>query len=70
MWGDCATILPWTLYQQYGDKSILEEQYESMHSWADWVTGRIEKAGTDGLWTGDFQWGDWLALDGPVKGGT
>ncbi len=41
-----------------------------MHSWVDWVTGRIEKAGTDGLWTGDFQWGDWLALDGPVKGGT
>lgn len=70
VWGDCATILPWKMYLQYGDKSILEEQYESMRSWVDWITERIEKAGEKGLWTGDHQWGDWLALDGPVKDGT
>lgn len=70
VWGDCAVILPWELYQQYGDKSILEEQYDSMCAWVEWVTGRIENAADHGLWSGDYQWGDWLALDGPVKNGT
>lgn len=70
VWGDCAVIVPWELYLQYGDKSILEEQYESMCAWVNWMTGRIEKTNDKGLWSGDYQWGDWLALDGPVKNGT
>ena len=28
-WGDTATITPWTLYLCYGDRAILEQQYES-----------------------------------------
>jgi alpha-L-rhamnosidase len=35
-WGDAAVILPWTLYQVYGDQSILEEQYASMKAWVDY----------------------------------
>jgi alpha-L-rhamnosidase len=29
-WGDAAVIVPWTLYQCFGDQRILEEQYASM----------------------------------------
>ena len=31
VWGDAATLIPWNLYQFYGDRSILEDQYESMN---------------------------------------
>ncbi len=59
-WSDAATIVPWVLYQVYGDKRILEEQYESIKGWVDYLTSRC---GENGLWQTDFQYGDWLALD-------
>nr|WP_308629073.1 family 78 glycoside hydrolase catalytic domain [uncultured Eisenbergiella sp.] len=59
-WSDAAVIIPWNLYQIYGDRRILEEQYESMKGWVDFITAHTEK---DGLWQTGFQYGDWLALD-------
>ncbi|QBD76857.1 alpha-L-rhamnosidase [Ktedonosporobacter rubrisoli] len=35
-WGDAAVIIPWTLYQMYGDRRILQEQYESMKAWVEY----------------------------------
>ncbi|MHB1357865.1 MAG: glycoside hydrolase family 78 protein [Anaerolineae bacterium] len=35
-WGDAAVIIPWTLYQVYGDTRILEEQYASMRAWVEY----------------------------------
>lgn len=58
-WGDAATICPWTIYEVYGDKRILERQYESMKGWVEYIRARSE----NDLWTSDFQYGDWLALD-------
>ncbi|MET8984829.1 family 78 glycoside hydrolase catalytic domain [Nonomuraea wenchangensis] len=56
-WGDAATIVPWTLYERYGDAEVLREQYPSMRAWVE----RLHAfAGEDGLWTGRFQFGDWL----------
>ena len=62
VWGDAATIMPWTLYEQYGDKTILERQYESMKAWVDWILRSVVNEA--GIWDGGFQFGDWLALDG------
>ena len=61
VWGDAATIVPWNMYQAYGDKAILRQNYSAMKSWLAWV-GRQTKS--KHLWTGCFQFGDWLALDG------
>ena len=58
-WADAAIIVPWTMYLAYGDKRILEEQYQSMKEWIDYMTSR---AGDDFLWTGDNHYGDWLAF--------
>jgi alpha-L-rhamnosidase len=63
-WADAAVIVPWTLYLAYGDKRILEEQYESM---ARWVEYERKRAGDDFLWTGDFHFGDWLAYTAPSR---
>jgi len=59
-WSDAAVIIPWVIYQTYGDIRILEEQYESMKGWIDYITSRC---GSNGLWQTGFQYGDWLALD-------
>lgn len=73
-WGDVATILPWNLYEFYGDPGILEQQFESMCAWVDYIREIDDSSGGRRLWTEGFHFGDWLALDAedPVsrKGGT
>lgn len=59
-WSDAATIIPWTLYQVYGDKEMLKEQYPMMKQWVNYIHS---KASDNGLWQNGFQYGDWLALD-------
>ncbi len=36
-WADAATIIPWTMYQSYGDTRILEDQYPSMKAWVEYM---------------------------------
>lgn len=63
-WGDAATIIPWTVYVFFGDKSLLEEQYKNMKLWVDYIRMIDEtKCGGKYLWTHGFHYGDWLALD-------
>ena len=62
VWGDAATIIPWTLYRFYGDRAILDDQYESMRSWVDFITSKDKD---DCGWRKEFHFGDWLALDVP-----
>ena len=61
VWGDAATIIPWNMYQIYGDPAILRQNYPAMKSWVEWIR---RNSSSDQLWTGTFQFGDWLALDG------
>lgn len=60
VWSDAAVIVPWVMYQTYGDLRVLEDQYDSMKGWVDYITARC---GTNGLWQSGFQYGDWLGLD-------
>ena len=62
VWGDACTIIPWNLYQMYGDLTILEEQFDSMVAWVDYITSLD---GDDHGWSRHFHYGDWLALDHP-----
>ena len=62
-WGDAATICPWQVYQTYGDKAVLEDQFESMRKWVDYITSVTK---TPNLWVDHFHFGDWLGLDAPV----
>jgi alpha-L-rhamnosidase len=74
-WGDVATILPWNVYEFYGDSDILEQQFESMRAWVDYIKGVDDASGGKRLWTEGVHFGDWLSLDTPLytdvrKGGT
>jgi alpha-L-rhamnosidase len=70
-WGDAACVIPWVLYQRFGDVDVLANQFESMRAWVD----LLEKtAGEDRLWDSGFQFGDWLdpaaPPDNPAKART
>jgi alpha-L-rhamnosidase len=55
-WADVAVIIPWNLYQAYGDTKILEQQYESMKRWVSFM----ERRSKNDLWNRGFHFGDWL----------
>jgi alpha-L-rhamnosidase len=61
-WGDAAVIVPWVLYQRYGDVNVLATQFESMRAWVDLVA---RTAGESYLWSQGFQFGDWLDPTAP-----
>ena len=61
-WGDAAAICPWEVYRAYGNTAILENQFECMHKWVDYITA---STATPNLWTGGTHYGDWLGLDAP-----
>ncbi len=64
VWGDAASIIPWNMYLHYGNKTWLEEQYDNMKQWVDFIITMDEKyCGGGRLWTCGFHFGDWLSLD-------
>ena len=56
-WGDAAVVVPWVLYERFGDVDVLADQYESAVAWVECVE---RLAGPDRLWDDGFQLGDWL----------
>ncbi|MEV6302751.1 glycoside hydrolase family 78 protein [Actinoplanes sp. NPDC051861] len=63
-WGDAAVLVPWTQYRRTGDRQILARQLPSMRAWVDRLA---DLAGDDMLWTGGFQFGDWLDPAAPPE---
>lgn len=39
-WGGALLMVPWNLYQYYGDRRYLEEGYEAMKLYVDWIGTR------------------------------
>ena len=56
-WGDAGVICPWTIYLAYGDTRILENCYDAMVRYVDYLDRRCQ----NGLHP-DFGYGDWLAI--------
>ena len=42
-WGDACVLVPWALYEAYGDKTILEENYDMMCRWLRFTEKRAQK---------------------------
>jgi alpha-L-rhamnosidase len=61
-WADAATVVPWVLFQRFGDAQILADQFESMCAWVDHIAA---VAGETYLWDKGFQFGDWLDPTAP-----
>ena len=65
-WGDAGVIVPWNVYEMTGDKTILEENFESMTRWMQYLE-RVSTPSTsgesEGAIGGGTATGDWLAYD-------
>ena len=72
-WGDVCVIVPWLMYERYGDKRILKECWPMMQKWLGFIRTRARKNPSDisgltperaerlkYLWNADFNYGDWL----------
>lgn len=59
-WADAGTIVPWTIYQAYGDARILERNIESMTKWVEWCRSHSTSLIRDKDRGNDY--GDWLAI--------
>jgi alpha-L-rhamnosidase len=66
-WGDAGVIVPWVVFQRYGDLQILRENYESSKRWIEW----IRRNNPDFLWrkARGNDYGDWLNGDSLIQEG-
>jgi alpha-L-rhamnosidase len=61
-WGDAGVIVPWTSWLQYGDKGIVEENWDAMERWMKYI-----QEGNPGFLRRNRlgpNYADWLAPDG------
>ena len=60
-WGDAGVIVPWTTWVQYGDKAVIEENWDAMQRWMEFIQSRnpdfLRKNGVGP------NFADWLAPD-------
>ena len=62
-WGDAIIMVPWTLYQRYGHKEILTENYAAMKKWHNYSVKSAagDKSGNNRyIWDTTFHYGDWM----------
>ena len=60
-WGDAGVIVPWTTWVQYGDKAVIQENWDAMQRWMEFIESRnpdfLRKNGVGP------NFADWLAPD-------
>ena len=63
-WADAAVIVPWTMYQCYGDRRILEEQYPAVVRFIDFIKAQSKDWIRCHPAMKCHAFGDWLSQDG------
>jgi alpha-L-rhamnosidase len=60
-WSEAGIILPWQLWQRYGDTGAIDENWEAMEAWMAFVA----RANPDHVWRQDrgLDLGDWLSVE-------
>ncbi len=63
-WADAGTIVPWEVYQRYGDRALLRRQYPSMLRFVEFCRARsVDEV----MPPAQFHcFGDWVAIDAPT----
>ena len=60
-WSEAGIILPWQLWQRYGDTAVIDENWTAMEGWMAYVA----RNNPDHVWREDrgLDLGDWLSVD-------
>lgn len=74
VWADAGTIIPWKIYEIYGDVDLLRENYPMMRDYTEALIAADQADGGTHLVFSAYTFGDWLAQDGitpqSLKGAT
>ena len=62
-WADAGVIVPWTVWKQFGDKSIIDENWASMEKFMDHVNDTKYDHNALSKENGNYQWADWLSYE-------
>ena len=71
-WADAGIIVPWTIWKQFGDKELVDENWEAMEKFINHIADTKYDHETLGEENGHYQWADWLsyeALESNGRGG-
>ncbi len=60
-WADAGVICPWTIYEMYGDKRVLEQHLPAMTKWVEFMRRHSHNLIRDGDRGSDY--GDWLSIN-------
>jgi alpha-L-rhamnosidase len=58
-WGDAGVIVPYTLWQRYGDTAVIDEHFAAMAKWVDYLRATARPDLIRDQWT----FGDWLNVN-------
>jgi len=62
-WADAGIIVPWTIWKQFGDKQIIEENWAAMDKFMTYVHETKYDFDTHRAENGNHQYADWLSYE-------
>ena len=62
-WADAGIIVPWTIWRQFGDNSIVDESWASMEKFMAHIAETKYDHNALAAENGNYQWADWLSYE-------
>ena len=62
-WADAGIIVPWTIWKQFGDNQLVEENWEAMNRFMTYVHETKYNHESHVAENGNYQWADWLSYE-------
>ena len=62
-WADAGVIVPWTVWKQFGDTAIIEENWDAMAHFMQHVNETKYDHRALVAENGNYQWADWLSYE-------
>jgi len=62
-WADAGIIVPWTVWKQFADTKIIDENWDAMERFINHVNETKYNHETLAAENGNYQWADWLSYE-------
>ena len=62
-WSDAGIIVPWVVWKQFGDVSIIDENWEAMDKFIRYIDANKYDHEALAAENGNYQWADWLSYE-------
>ncbi len=59
-WADAGVIVPYTVWKQFGDTTIISENWDAMDRFVSYLDKSKYRSGVE---NGNYQWADWLSYE-------